>query len=63
MNPPRPKRRSGTRRVAVVMNLEYALKRHQEVFAGAYRYAQNRGWQVDAMHFSRQIRAAGRSTS
>lgn len=45
------------------MNLEYALKRHQEVFAGAYRYAQNRGWQVDAMHFSRQIRAAGRSTS
>ena len=61
MNPPRPKRRSGPRRVAVVMNLEYALKRHQEVFAGAYRYAQNRGWQVDAMHFSRQIRSAGRS--
>jgi len=42
------------------MNLHYALKRHQEVFAGAYRYARQRGWQVDAMPFSQQILAAGR---
>ncbi len=57
---PRAPRRSGPRRVAIVMNLEYALKRHQELFAGAYRYARQKGWLIDAMPFSNQIYSAGR---
>jgi len=48
------------RRIAIVMNLGYALKRHQEIFAGACRYARQRGWQVDSMPFSQQINTAGR---
>lgn len=58
--PPRRRPTGRPRRVAIVMNLEHALKRHQEVFAGAYRYARQRGWQVDTMPFSEQILAAGR---
>lgn len=57
---PPSRRGAAARRVAIVMNLEHALKRHQEVFAGAYRYARQRGWQVDTMPFSEQILAAGR---
>jgi len=57
---PRRRPRNAPRRVAIVMNLEYALKRHQEIFAGAYRYARQRGWLVDAMPFSTQIYSAGR---
>lgn len=60
MPPARNARRTGPRRVALVMNLEHALKRHQEVFAGAYRYALQRGWQIDPMPFSNQIYSAGR---
>ncbi len=42
------------------MNLEYALRRHQEIFAGAYRYARQRRWQIDPMPFGTQISSAGR---
>lgn len=48
------------RRVAIVMNLQFAVKRHQAIFAGAYRYARQKGWQVDTMPFSKQIYAAAR---
>ena len=36
-----PRRRpcNAPRRVAIVMNLEYAPQRHQEIFAGAYRWS------------------------
>jgi LacI family transcriptional regulator len=52
--------RHSRRRVAIVLNLAHALKRHQEIFSGAYRYALQRGWHVDAMPFTRQISTAGR---
>lgn len=63
--PPQPMSRivrsgSAPRRVAIVMNLGYALKRHLEVFAGAYGYACKRGWQVDAMPFADPIYSARR---
>jgi len=57
---PSSRRGAAARRVAIVMNLEYALKRHQAIFAGAYRYARQRGWQVEALPFSEQLRSAGR---
>lgn len=57
---PRRRYSGNSCRVAIVMNLEYALKRHQAVFAGAYRYARQRGWLVDTMPFSQQILSAGR---
>lgn len=57
---PRHRRLAPPPRVAIVMNLEYALRRHQEIFAGAYRYARQRRWQIDPMPFGTQISSAGR---
>ena len=57
---PRRRRPATCPRSAIVMNLEHAIKRPQEVFAGVYRYARHRRWQIVPMPFSTQIYSAGR---
>lgn len=48
------------KRVAIVISLAAAFKRHQEVFAGVSRYARKSGWSVDVLQYGSQIRTASR---
>jgi LacI family transcriptional regulator len=36
---------SATRRIAIVINLDWTLKHHHEIFAGTQNYARQRGWE------------------
>ncbi len=48
-----PRRRDKARRVAVMLDLSWALKRHTAVFAGAQRFAQECGWTSTVDEFAR----------
>jgi len=49
---------SKTRRVAVMLDLRWALKRHNEVFAGTQRFAQEHGWTSTVDEFARDTLSA-----
>ena len=40
-----------SRRVALMLDLEWSLKRHADIFAGTQRYAQEHGWRSTVDQF------------
>ena len=43
-------------RIAVVVNLDWTMKHHQEVFSGTQDYASKQGWQ-SVLHRSRWLQS------
>ena len=53
-----------TRRVAIMLDLQWPYKRHSQVFAGVHRYAEERGWVTvidEFVHYRLNPRAKGRA--
>ncbi len=44
-----------SKRIAVVINLDWTMKHHQEVFAGIQEYAQGRGWESVLWPFAPKV--------
>jgi LacI family transcriptional regulator len=44
-----------TRRIAIVINLDWTMKHHQEVFGGIQEYAKERGWECVLWPFAPEV--------